>query len=77
MNPISINTINNKLKNLSDDFANEIISYLDSLNESRNEFSQHELTAIRNGELDFEKGNLYTHNQAREFIQNHSKHKLI
>ena len=77
MNTNSINTINDKLKNLSDDFTNEIISYLDALNQSANEFSEHELTAIQKGESDFQKGNVYTHEQARNIIQNHLKRKSI
>lgn len=77
MNAVSINTINDKLKNLSDDFVNEIITHIDSLDSSNSNFTEAELDSITKGKIDFDQGNVYTHEQVMKIIKDHIKQKSI
>ena len=77
----ALNQINHKLKNIPDNFANDIITYLDYLSFKAgtknwaSDLSPKELELVKRGAEDVKNGTTFTNMQAIEKINAHIKRK--
>lgn len=81
MKASSLNQINSKLKVIPDNFADEIISYLDFLSFKANTddwaatLTAKDFELIERGTADIKKGRVYSHTAATKKINAHVKAK--
>ena len=81
MKTSSLNQINNKLKNIPDDFFNTIISYLDFISDKSNTndwaigLSEKDFKLIAKGTEDIKTGKTHTHSSAMKKIASHINSK--
>jgi hypothetical protein len=82
MNTYTINKINDKLKVMSDNDADDIMSYLDFLSSNKSiedwftQLNKSEIELIKQGQEDLTNNKIYTHHSAQEIIQNFIKSKV-
>lgn len=81
MNTLTLNKINDKLKNIPDTLAQDILSFIDYLDfKSTNkdwyhELSDNEIALIQQGDNDIKNGKTYSHSQAKSLIAQHLQNK--
>jgi len=81
MKPTSLNQINDKLKNIPDNFLKDIINYLDFISfKSTTEdwatgLSEKDFKLIAKGTEDIKNGRVHSHSSAMKKISSHIKSK--
>lgn len=81
MNTITLNKINDKLKNIPDTLAQDILTFIDYLDfksankDWHNELSDSDIALIQQGDNDIKNGKTYSHAQAKSLIAEHLQNK--
>ena len=81
MKATSLNQINNKLKNIPDNFLKDIIAYLDFISSKSNAedwaigLSDKDFKLIAKGTEDIKAGKFHSHSSAMKRIKSHIKSK--
>ena len=81
MKAASLNQINDKLKNISDDFFKDIITYLDFISSKKNTddwaigLSEKDFKLIEKGKEDIKNGRTHSHSSAMKKISSHINSK--
>jgi hypothetical protein len=78
MNALIMSEIQDRLKSIPDEYANEILSYIDYLNvkKSISFLPEDEISLILKGKEDILKGRTFTHTQAKSIIEHHIQSKM-
>lgn len=81
MNTLTLNKINDKLKNIPDALAQDVLTFIDYLDFKNSkhdwfdELSKDDIALIKQGDDDIKNGKTYSHAQAKSLIAQHLQNK--